>query len=107
MKIAIGNSDYTLKKANKKTLQKYGTEEFEIFGSCDFKNEEILIDKELPPSFAKKVFWHEMIHAMLEDIGECELCVDEHFVEALSKQIYGFLNRNNLNKIYSFISGEK
>ena len=46
-----------------------------------------------------QVLWHEIVHAMLDEMGESELSENEKFVDVLAKHIYGVLTRNNHQQI--------
>lgn len=41
-------------------------------------------------------FLHEVIHAMLAEIGEEKLRKDERFMDLMARQLYVFLNDNGL-----------
>lgn len=75
----------------------------ECAGFCDFMNEQIYIAKEYPIESKKKILLHEIVHAMLVEIGS-EMNDDEYFVDALSRQLYTFINKNNLDKLLSFVA---
>ena len=66
----------------------------------------ISINKKYPVQTRKQTFWHEVVHAMLDEIGEEELCEDEGFVDAFAKQLYGLIHRNKIDKIYDYLGGK-
>ena len=63
----------------------------------------VLVSKNYPAQVKRQTFWHEVVHGFLDEIGLEELMKDEGFVDALSKQIYSFFERNNIDKIYAFL----
>lgn len=94
MKVKIGSLVYNLRLS-----------QMPLYGCADIKELEILVNNKFPKPVNEQTFLHEAVHLMLDEIGQEELCEDESFVEAFSKQIHFFLKNNNLNKIYEFIGG--
>jgi hypothetical protein len=111
MKINIGHTQYDLKKVSGESLLCKPFDEDDedldpiVGGCCHPILNEIKINKDIPLQSQKRVFWHEATHAILDEIGMEELCSDEGFVDALSRQIYGVLKNNNVDKIYKFLEG--
>lgn len=105
MKITIGSTVYKihLTTTEKVTDAFEGSEKVECAGLCDAMKEEIYVSNEFPVESRKKIMFHEITHAMLTEIGS-QTNEDENFVDALSKQIYSLVNRNDLKKIQDFIS---
>ena len=109
MKINIGNSEYNLiSQKTEEISQKIEALDagFIGLGYCDDMNKEIAVSSEVPSVAKKETLFHELTHAFLSETGDEELYYDERFVSALSKQIYGFFARNNLEKIYRFLKIE-
>lgn len=113
MNVRIGVTDYNISMLSNAEMnagyEEIGeTEESSIVGGlmhpmlC-----EIEINKELSAQTRIQSFFHECTHAMLDQIGEGELYADEDFVDAFSKQIYGFCKFNNLDKIYTLLEDKK
>lgn len=111
MKINIGHTEYDLTKVSEAALgeeyakHKDDCDDEMVAGYCHPLLAEIKIGKELPFQAKKQVFWHEAVHAILDEMGMAKLSEDEGFVDALSKQIYGVLKNNNVDKIYKFLEG--
>lgn len=107
MKIKIGVSEYNLQMVGgQELMDEYGYDVenvSEIGGSVHPLMERIRINKDLPKSVKQKSFMHEVVHAFMDEIGSDDLYSDEGFVDALSKQMYGFLKNNNLEKIYAYL----
>lgn len=97
MNLIIGSSDYELSFVDKIE------NEDNILGQTDFCDKTIEIIEMKNIQSQRQLFYHEITHAFLEEIGEAELCENEIFVDALSKQIYGFFARNNLDEINEFL----
>ena len=64
-------------------------------GACHFRQQEIYLDRELPPDYKRQVLLHELAHVMLaatqldtknDTFTEEELC---NFVGIYTEQIYG------------------
>lgn len=110
MKIKIGVTDYDAKMISSDVMTKMYSDdedcEVTVGGYMHPMYGVIYLNKELPMQQVKQSFFHECIHAMLDEIGEDELSHNEGLVDALGKQIYGFLKNNNLEKIYTFL-GDK
>lgn len=67
----------------------------------------MLINNEIPQQAKVQSFFHECVHAMLDELGQGELYSDEDFVDSFSKQIYGLFKYNNLDKIFAYLEGNK
>ena len=50
-------------------------------GLCSPDTNEIHISKDIPYTKMESVFFHELVHAILSLMGECELYGNEKFVE--------------------------
>lgn len=56
-------------------------------GEIDYEAKRIsIVAKRFP--LMQETFWHELTHAILEDMGEHKLNNNEQFVEAFSKRLY-------------------
>ena len=113
MNVRIGVTDYSIAMLGNESMNE-GYEEIGELKESSFVGglmhpllNEIEINKELPVQTRIQSFFHECTHAMLDQIGEGELYADEDFVDALSKQIYGFCKFNNLDKIYTLLEDKK
>ena len=69
-------------------------------------DEQIQVSLQFPHQIRKVTLWHEVVHAMLDELGLNGLMTDEGFVDALAKQIYGFLEKNDIQKLYDYL-GDK
>lgn len=112
MKIRIGSTKYELNKRSDKEMTQCKSiayqdderiEDVEIAGFTSFFDCKIDINNSYPAQTKKQTFWHEAVHAILQEVGQSELCDNEDFVESIGKQLYGFHEDNNLEKIYSFL----
>ena len=109
MKVNIGVTEYDIKLVSEEEIKKdfqdaYPGSECDVFfGLTDFPENKVKINNAHNKQMKKQTFWHEVTHAMLDEIGMQELNGDEGFVEALSKQIYGVINSNKLDKIYAYL----
>ena len=111
MKVKIGATEYDVKVVDEDNLVK----DYEGFGDdvadvnmCGFMCPAfniIRIREDIPDKSRIHTFLHECVHAMLWEIGS-ELYSNEGFVESFAKQLYGFIDNNNLEKIYAQV-GEK
>ena len=113
MKVVIGSTDYDLKlvaetvlDGKMNTLSDGKIEDGGVCAGCLERFENVIsINKKYTHQTRKQTFWHEAVHAMLDELGEEELCEDEGFVDAMAKQIYSFINRNKIDKIYEYLGG--
>lgn len=106
MKIRIGSTKYEVNKGTDKDVAKImecEDEKYAISGVTDFFNSIITINSSYSAQTMKQTFWHEAVHALLEEVGQSELSRNEDFVESVAKQLYGFHEDNNLEKIYAFL----
>lgn len=62
-----------------------------LWGEIDYQKQEIRLDKELAPQKKEQVFTHEVLHGILEAIGEKELNEDENLVQGISSALYQVL----------------
>ena len=109
MKVKIGVTNYDLNVLTAdKIVEAFGEDDVEgtLCGFLDPPYNMIRVNNEIPTQAMIQTFFHECTHAMLWEIGQEELYDDEGFVEAMSKQIFGLIQNNKLNKIYAFL-GEK
>lgn len=94
MKIKIGVTNYDVK-----TVPECMVVPQELcYGCCNSALAEIKISEDIDDDSKIRVFFHEITHAMLDEMGSEHSC-DENFVEGLSRQIYGAFTNNNLKKI--------
>lgn len=116
MKVKIGSSEYELHlknlDVNKKVLEEINkdsrevSEEYDtkyVFGYIDEIVGKIEVEKNSCVNARKLTFWHEVVHGIMYEIGLRELGDDEGFVEALSRQLYGFMRNNDIYKVYAFL----
>lgn len=80
----IGTFKYRVKVKNKVILDKE-----EVAGTSDFYKNEIEIAKKIDKmkcssDFKRHTFYHELVHTILDALGENELCADEKFVQRFS-----------------------
>lgn len=102
MKVKFGCSDYKIKLHDDKIIENNE----ELLGYCDNLNKIIGISAETPKPSLKQVFFHEIVHAILDEIGQFDLNDNEVFVEAFSKQLCTFLSNNTIEDFYKFINAE-
>lgn len=57
-------------------------------GQIIYSEAKIQIKESLPQEIKDEVLIHEIVHGILQHIGEAELCADERFVQALASGIY-------------------
>lgn len=85
-KIRVGQKWYSVEVVEA-MAEKY------IAGEVEFHNRKIKIGKTtargrpLPPAELKETFWHELVHAILEDMGEHRLNNRESFVEGFAYRL--------------------
>lgn len=58
------------------------------FADVDYKTCEIQINKGLTEEGKKEALCHEIVHAILMHIGQCELSQNETLVQSLGNAIY-------------------
>lgn len=99
MNIRIGSTKYKVNLC-KDIAGEYeeGVNQLRMGGMCTFDSS-IDILKGLDNQSLKQTLLHEVTHAMLYEMGD-ENWNNEGYVNALSKQIYGFLEDNNIYKLY-------
>ena len=56
-------------------------------GQIIYSEAKIQIKDSLPYEVKQEVLVHEVVHGILQHIGEAELCADERFVQALANGI--------------------
>lgn len=109
MKVVVGVTEYDLKIVDAEVVKDKADghlSSVDAYAGCieEFEGK-ISINKCYPAQTKKQTFWHEVVHAMLAEIGEADLNDDEGFVDAFAKQIYGFIQRNKIDKIYEYLGG--
>lgn len=92
MKVRIGSTKYDI-STTKSVYQ-------EELGLCDMDEAVILINNKHSVQTNKQTLWHEIVHAIMHEMAEDELCNDEAFVDRLGKMLYGFYEDNKLDKLY-------
>lgn len=114
MKVKIGVTKYDLKLISDQEItaifsdaNKEDVENTFIGGLVSLEQNTIRINKDLPLQTRVQSFFHECVHAMLDEIGESELFQDEDFVDAFSKQIYGLFTANKLDKVLLLLEDKK
>ena len=60
------------------------------YGSCNVVTNTITLDgsKSLPDSRKEATFLHELLHAILNEMGQTELFKDEQFIDTLSSFLH-------------------
>ena len=66
------------------------------YGQVDFLNCVITINKNMAPELKNQTVCHEMVHAILTNLGYSEQSDDEQFVQALASAI----NQSFVIKVY-------
>jgi hypothetical protein len=95
MNIRIGSTKYELLRPQNVIIG-----DGVYLGAIDRDAGELEIKSSIKPQAAKQTFWHEVMHGMMHEMGEEELCHDEQFIESLSRLLYAFHEDNKLEKIY-------
>lgn len=80
MKITIGSVDYEVM-----IDENLGENQL---GECHYKEQRILLNPALSKDIKEATFWHEVLHAILEQMGRKQ---DEKLVNELSYAITGVL----------------
>lgn len=62
-------------------------EKEKYYGIISYNNQNIKLDKNLPENLLNQTFMHEIIHMILEEIGEKDLN-NEKFVDLFSNALY-------------------
>lgn len=106
-KIQIGVTDYEIQQvADSELIENHGDDAMLVGGDISTMQSLIRINNSYPKQTKLQTFWHEVVHAMLDEIGVQQLNDDEGFVEALGKQLYGLFKNNDLKKIYNFLGAD-
>ena len=106
MNIKVGCSKYKVKKiSTKEFIDRYGEAGSEVYGYLDDVNGDIGINSEMCPQQKCITFWHEVTHALLEELGKSELSGDEDFVDSFGRQLYAFHQNNDVKKVHSYVVG--
>ncbi len=86
--IDFGSTTYTISSER--------TESNCHFGSCDFRNNAIVVDDTLSPENFVKTLIHEVVHAMLFEYGlfQTDDEMNESITRQLSKPLYDFFYYN-------------
>lgn len=79
----IGSFKYHVKVKEKVVLEE------EVAGTSDFFSNDIEVAKTIDgmacsDDFQRQTFYHELVHVILDALGEDELCGDEKFVQRFS-----------------------
>lgn len=96
MKVYIGSMKYDL--VLKETI-KYDEQEYR--GAIDECSGKLEMATSFPQQIKQQTLWHEVVHGVLIELGRRDLNSDEGFVDAISKQLYTFTEKNDINKLYS------
>ena len=113
MKVKIGVTEYDLKLISDQEIMTIFSDANDddentfVGGLVSLAKNTIRINKDFPLQTRVQSFFHECVHAMLDEIGESELFQDEDFVDAFSKQIYGLFTANKLDKILLLLEDKK
>ena len=83
-KVIICGIPYTIKEVNVIDDVSSG----KILGRIEYGKQEIQVRSDLPKEAKEETIIHEMVHGILEHIGEDELTVNEKFVQQLANAIY-------------------
>lgn len=62
------------------------------YGLCDYKRQTITLQPDLHPTAERLVLWHEIIHAILYQLGYSDH--DEKLVDGLAHSIVSVLSEN-------------
>ena len=103
MKVHIGSLDYDLVVTEDKI--EYGNPDDEILGLCEEYQCRIVVAKNYPKQTKQQTFWHEVIHAMMMELGQKDLFDDEGFTDSMAKQLHMFFKNNKVEKIYEKLDG--
>lgn len=57
-------------------------------GEINFLTNEILIDKNMPPSLKEQVLMHEILHAVFDLLGLEKLAMDEKKVQSIATALH-------------------
>lgn len=66
-------------------------------GQINYKDLEIVINKEMPEIGKKETICHEMVHGILVHIGRQDLSQDESLVQALGNAIFQGFDIKNID----------
>ena len=98
MQVRVGSTKYDFKTTNQKIMI---DEEDEAMGSTNFHDAVITVSKNFPKQTRKQTFWHEVVHAIFDELGRSELGYNEDLVDSIGKLIYAFHEDNKLDRIYA------
>jgi Zn-dependent peptidase ImmA (M78 family) len=70
----------------------------EFRGHSDYDNELICLNYNDREKLMRRVFWHELVHFLLDDIAEHKLSQDEKFVELFSQRLLEMIDSNDLDQ---------
>lgn len=90
-KFKLGAIDWSIEINNDKLDDK------KAYGECNFHSNKILLQdksdgKDRHPSAVEQTMYHEIVHAILDTLGEHELSADEEFVQRFSLLLHQFEN---------------
>lgn len=98
MKVKLGFSEYDL--INKKP--EVDGADFDGITDSSIKTIWSLDSETVSPLYKKHVLFHEITHALLEDLGYDGLSRDENFVDGLGKEIYTLFAKNDMSKLLQY-----
>lgn len=102
MKIHIGSLDYDVVFV--KNFDDDTDEQISL-GKCDEPLCKITINNAFPKQTMQQTFWHEVLHAMMMELGQTDLYNNETFIDTMAKQLHMFFKRNDIKKIYEKFDG--
>lgn len=97
MKITIGSVDYEV-------LIDENLERGNLIGECDYNSQQIRLSPNIKDDRREAVFWHEIIHAIFEQIGAKQ---DEALIDRLSYQIHGVLKANASFSLFELVQNKE
>lgn len=97
MKIKIGSVDYEV-------VMDEHLSRGNLIGECDYNNQKISISPSINGDRRESVFWHEIIHAIFEQIGEEQ---NEALIDRLSYQIHGVLKANASFSLFDQVQNQQ
>ena len=67
-----------------------------LLGQIEYVEQKIKIDKNIPENLKEETLIHEILHGILEKLGDNELNEDEQKVHSIASIMYQVLKDNNL-----------
>ena len=83
-KMKIGNKWFEIEHRHE--IVDPHTKKPDVMGVVNYKLKRMRIAHNYPAAEVRNTFWHETIHAILEDMGH-ELCENERFVTAFANRL--------------------